>query len=358
MSDKHRPWNSTTVQNSSAESGRTVRETASETLPGTPNNPTVLIQRIRAASASRPVTPAAVESRLPKLSDVRAVLFDVYGTLFISGSGDIGTAMDKGRDDVFADAFLEALSHIAGDNSSSRDVSGDVSGLPAGLGEAAREAYFSTIAELHEQSMAAGVEAPEVDVREVWRIACRRPPLCRYLKRLPGAAEIEELALAYELRANPVWPMPAARSTLLELAARGYRLGLVSNAQFFTPLLFPALMAAELGELGIDPQLCAFSFREGHAKPSPMIFRGPLSGLRERDGIVPREVLYVGNDMRNDIAAAAVAGCRTCLFAGDARSLRLRHADSALAGIQPEAIIRSLPELLSVLPVQGGTFHA
>ena len=37
-----------------------------------------------------------VESRLQRLPGIKAVLFDIYGTLVISGSGDVGSA-DLGR---------------------------------------------------------------------------------------------------------------------------------------------------------------------------------------------------------------------------------------------------------------------
>jgi putative hydrolase of the HAD superfamily len=62
--------------------------------------------------------------------------------------------------------------------------------------------------------------------------------------------------------------------------------------------------------------------------------------------------------MRNDIATAHAAGCRTCLFAGDERSLRLRDGDSAVSGIEPDAVIRSFGELRAVLSLGGRIPHA
>ncbi len=128
------------------------------------------------------------------------------------------------------------------------------------------------------------------------------------------------------------------------LRRRKLRLGIVSNAQFFTPLLFEAYLSRTLAELGLEATLCSWSWQLGEAKPSKSMFTGPLNALA-RDGIQPDEVLYVGNDMLNDIRTASLCGCRTALYAGDARSLRLREDDPRCQGVAPTAIINSLHQL-------------
>jgi putative hydrolase of the HAD superfamily len=49
--------------------------------------------------------------------------------------------------------------------------------------------------------------------------------------------------------------------------------------------------------------------------------------------------------MRNDIWPAAAAGCQTVLFAGDARSLRLRADDPDVAGVVPDRVIIELAQI-------------
>ena len=124
-------------------------------------------------------------------------------------------------------------------------------------------------------------------------------------------------------------------------------MGIVSNAQFYTPIIIEALADRNLEDLGFQSQLCAWSYEIGRAKPSPAVFQGPLDMLRDQ-GIPPEEVLYVGNDRLNDVACASGAGCRTALFAGDSRSLRLREADSR-ADVDPDIIITELSQLGSIL---------
>ena len=64
-------------------------------------------------------------------------------------------------------------------------------------------------------------------------------------------------------------------------------------------------------------------------------------------------ILYLGNDMLNDIWAAAQVGFRTALFAGDARSLRLREDREEIGDISPNAVITELKQLDTALAMRG-----
>lgn len=288
-----------------------------------------LIERIRQLSRPLAPEPTGYPERVQSLPGIRVVLFDIYGTLVVSGSGDIGVgnAEDSGA------AFHASL----------RDA-----GLTpeTGLGQGFRgtECLEEVIREFHAGSRAAGVEHPEVDIPQVWS---------RVLARLPAGpptneiseARLRKLAVEYECRTNPVWPMPGMGETIEALSRRGEFLGIVSNAQFYTPLLFHAFLKRSPEALGFDPQLCSWSYRLGEAKPSTGMFRPILDQLQGR-GITPGQVLYVGNDMLKDIWPASRLGCRTALFAGDRRSLRLRGQDPRCSDLQPDLVIGDLRQLL------------
>jgi putative hydrolase of the HAD superfamily len=149
--------------------------------------------------------------------------------------------------------------------------------------------------------------------------------------------------------------MPGAGATLAALRRGGLPLGIVSNAQFYTPWLFPVHFGAGLRALGFRPRLCAWSYRSRCAKPSASLFRGPLRSLQRR-GIPASATLVVGNDRRNDIDPAVRLGCRTALFAGDARSYRPREGEADRLeppGRSPEPaadlLLAALPQLLEAL---------
>lgn len=292
-----------------------------------------LITRIRALSAPLDPIPTNVDPVLPKLDDVRGVLFDVYGTLFISGSGDVGTAAATNR----APAFVEALRAVGVTMSKA-------------AGERGPSLIERAIHDDHNQTRRTkNVNYPEVDIRDIWSRVLEQLRDDGAIDDIPDAPTVEQLAVEYECRVNPVWPMPGVGDTLTALRERGLRLGIVSNAQFFTPLLFPALLDRELGAFGFDAAACRWSYVNREAKPFTRMYEDALQAWRNDAGIEPRQVLYIGNDMRNDIWPASRLGCRTALFAGDQRSLRLRKDDKRLTHIKPDVIIGDLSQLLSVL---------
>ncbi len=282
-----------------------------------------LIRRLSAPLAARPV--AGALPRLGPLDGVRGVLFDVYGTLLISAAGDIGagSASREVRRTAMAAALRDAGIADAG---TAAGAAHDALRLVTAL-EAAIRAQHAAIRER-------GLEYPEVELRELWR------------RLLPGAgtAAVERAAVSYECRVNPVWPMPGAAAAVAALQAR-VPVGIVSNAQFFTP----PVLAALLPELRIDPRLAVWSYAEREAKPSPRLFAAAAARMAHHCRLSPREVVMVGNDMRNDLLGAGSAGLRTALFAGDARSLRLRRDDPRCAAVHPDLVLTHLSQLPAAL---------
>ena len=115
----------------------------------------------------------------------------------------------------------------------------------------------------------------------------------------------------------------------------------------FTPFIcFERFLGTTLERRGFDQRLIFFSCDSGHAKPSTFMFqraKAILSGM----GIPAASVLYVGNDMRNDILPAKAVGFKTALFAGDRRSLRLRESDDRCRDLSPDLIVTDLRQLIA-----------
>jgi putative hydrolase of the HAD superfamily len=259
---------------------------------------------------------------------VGGILFDIYGTLFISASGDIGTAR---RGSPQGAELAELLARFG------------VREAP----EAVLDRFFEAIAAHHRRQQALGVGHPEVVIDRIWRSVLNW-----------GSREkARDFAVAFELIANPVYPMPGLAQTLGSLKAAGLRLGLISNAQFFTPLLFTWFLDADTSALGFDPELVFYSYRCGLAKPSLRLFEAAAAACR-RKGLAPAGVLYVGNDVRNDVRPAQQTGFQTALFAGDRRSLRLREDDPACRGVRPDLVITHLPQLIDRCLASDAGRHA
>jgi putative hydrolase of the HAD superfamily len=296
-----------------------------------PHADTDLVAHIRDLSQpALPVTPALdepwsslVARSLPRRP--KAVLFDIYGTLFTSASGDIGTTTGSDITPAVA-AALELIGRRSGSELSPEELA---------------RRFRHEIDRSHETSRAKGIQSPEVDVREIWQRAAAGSSL------FENSATVELFALCYEMQSNPVWPMPGAALLLNRLCGE-VRMGIVSNAQFYTPLLFPALLESTIHEIGFEAALISFSYEHGFAKPNPLLFSGPLAELADQ-GIDSSEAVYLGNDMLNDVTTAAAAGCMTILFAGDRRSLRLRTNHVAVQTELPDSVVQTLEQAGSLI---------
>jgi len=288
-----------------------------------------LIRRIETLSTPLEPKPTGVTPQLPRLQGIRAVLFDIYGTLLISASGDIGLGGDRNETRAFV-AALEAVGL-------EMEAAAHLERGPLLLKEVIREH--------HKERRAEGIEYPEVNILQVWAQVLER------LGQQLDQSALQRLAVEYECRVNPVWPMPGVAQLLETLRRENIRMGIVSNAQFCTPLMFQGLLGRHPHDLGFDPEYCAWSYRLLEAKPSTRPYRQCLDALADREGITPGEVLYVGNDLLNDIWPASVSGCRTALFAGDARSLRLREGDQRCTGLRPDIVLTELDQLGGVLAI-------
>ncbi|MEM6654457.1 MAG: HAD hydrolase-like protein, partial [Planctomycetota bacterium] len=245
-----------------------------------------------------------------------------------------------------AGAFVACMSTTPGAGGATAPgvVRGAPRGAPAHGSPSSGDALVAALRQaIQEEHAVSPHEFLEVEIRDIWRS----------LGESLSDTQIARLAVEYECRVNPVWPMPGCGETLAALRDVGLPLGIVSNAQFFTPIAMEELLGDSLSRLGFDESLCVWSYAHRLAKPGTFLYEQSAAALAERS-IAPQQVLYVGNDMRNDVWPASRVGFRTALFAGDARSLRLREDDQQVAGVEPDAVLTDLRQILTVLPLADG----
>ena len=269
-----------------------------------------------------------VAPKLESLDDIRVVVFDVYGTLVVSGSGDVGVADERNK----ANRVVEAFSAV---------------GFPSPDGELVSQTLRKTITETNAACKSDSCPKPEVDIVDVWRQTLCKIGLDDFAIR---TADVVRLACEYESRANPTWPMPGAKQLLHQLRSSGLPLGIVSNAQVFTIPLVEDIAGETFQKNGFDLNLCVFSNRFRQAKPGPRMF-DVLCGSLQRCGLGPKQAVYVGNDMLNDVWAASQAGLRTAWFAGDQRSCRPRSGDPRCQSLEPDVVLTDLLQLPQCLQI-------
>ncbi len=253
---------------------------------------------------------------------IECLLFDIYGTLFISASGDISIARQSAQHKEKTGRLLRRCGI---------DTPADT----------IIKRFFDTIEAQHQILKKSGNMYPEVKIDEIWMTVLN----------LDTRDAARKFALEYELIVNPVYPMPNLREMLDSCnSAKPAKVlkGIISNAQFYTPYLFQWFLGADLQELGFDSELTLFSYQYGCAKPSAYLFETARKRLQNR-GIAPERALYLGNDMLNDIRPAALAGFKTALFTGDARSLRLREDVPECKELSADLIITDLKQVNAYL---------
>ena len=250
--------------------------------------------------------------------NIRCILFDIYGTLFISATGDIGLLQ---ADTVKRQLLQDLLKDFGLETTATRLI----------------ESLTVEIKKIHAQKKAQGVDYPEVNITDVW---------CKILNKVKELtlAQIEDFAIRFELIVNPVYPMPGLEDCLRWCEKNHKLMGIISNAQFYTPLLFSWFLNAAPHQLGFRENLLFYSYEHKVAKPSSVLFE-KATRILQKEGIENGQVAYLGNDMLKDMLPAKRAGFQTALFAGDSRSLRLRKDVPDCQGLVPDMIITHLNQL-------------
>jgi putative hydrolase of the HAD superfamily len=251
--------------------------------------------------------------------NIQCILFDVYGTLFISASGDISIAREQSRQTQHLKNLLDRY---------------QIKKKP----KMVLNEFFSAIDIEHKRLRKKGVDFPEVEIDRIWT---------RVLE-IDDHDAVRAFAVEFELIINPVYSMPNLEKMLSGCKKSKVLLGIISNAQFFTPYLFNWFLDSSPEDLGFQSDLIFYSYKSGHAKPSPFMFEAAAKNLRNM-GIFSNSVLYVGNDMLNDIYPAKRVGFKTGLFAGDARSLRLRENHPKCQNLSADLVITDLIQILDLI---------
>jgi putative hydrolase of the HAD superfamily len=210
--------------------------------------------------------------------NVRAVIFDVYGTL-----------LEVGPPPPDADARWQRLFREL------LQVDPRLTRLDFSV------AAGRVIARHHEAARARAIPWPEVQ----WPAVVVE--VLPELARMPGPDREEFIFRHIQTGHTTRMPVEAA-DTLRWLKDRGFLLGIASNAQAYTLQELQAGLGTHgLGMELFEPALRFWSFEHGFSKPDPHVFQDLTTRLAGF-GVTPRETLMVGDRLDNDIAPAQAHG--------------------------------------------------
>jgi putative hydrolase of the HAD superfamily len=209
---------------------------------------------------------------------IRAVVFDVYGTL-----------LEVGPPPPDADARWETVF---------RETLRVQPPMP-------RTEFVAVctkiISEMHQTARECGIVYPEVN----WSVVITRA--IPELTLLPSNA-LERFIVQHIQTLHTTRLRPEAADVLLRLKQRGCVLGIASNAQAYTLHELQAGLATHGLTLDLfERALCFWSFEHGFSKPDPHVFR-ILTVRLEARGISPWQTVMVGDQLDTDIVPARAAG--------------------------------------------------
>ncbi|MEX0660891.1 MAG: HAD family hydrolase [Balneolaceae bacterium] len=294
------------------------------------------ILKSRFLELSTELHPIATETKpkLKYLRGVKAVIFDFYGTLFISGVGDIG--IDDGQSD---DTLLKTAMEHSGINI-----------IHSTAGKRGYEIYGQVIDSYIQKIKKTGIPFPEPDIRNVWHDVLSQMHAEELISTNITSNHAELMSVEFEARMNPVWPMSDLHEILDGIKEKGCKLGIISNSQFYTPIALEALTKKSLSEMGFETELLHWSFEESRKKPGLKFYELFLEKAKRNSPELQAEnYLYVGNDMLKDVYPANKLGMKTALFAGDQRSLKWRKDDERCANLQPDIVVTELKQILDCI---------
>jgi len=300
-------------------------------------NRELLINRIRELSKPMSPIPSNHATRLEPLRDIHCVAFDFYGTMFMSGVGDIG--IDEEQKEESQSLFEEALK------------STDIEVVSGSAGKAGLQILKQMLDRHISQGKKKGIPYPEPEIRDVWEGTLKELASRSMIQCPVTDSAIHRFAIEFEFRINTILPVPHLEEILRSLLELDLKLGIISNSQFYTPLAFEAFIGQSPERFGFESELLVWSFATGRKKPDPQFYQVFVDRLEQKD-LKPEQVLYVGNDIRKDIEPAKSLGMRTALFVGDNRSIRHEEEELEKAAFKPDLVVDNLSQITNSLKLK------
>ncbi len=212
---------------------------------------------------------------------IRAIIFDIYGTLLQIGlqPADASERWEFLWQDMLADAARLSLEDFAA-------------------------ACAKVMEHEHAAAYERGVANPEIFWPDVAKEVL--PELARL-----NEADLDEFLFRQAQLWHTIKLAPNAAKVLAQLHKTQLPLGLASNCQPYTLRELDAALSA----IGLTcnifmSRLCFYSFQHGFSKPNPKVFQWLGEHLQVL-GISSAETLMVGDFLDNDIAPAQAAGWQT-----------------------------------------------
>ncbi len=283
---------------------------------------------------------------LKPLPEVRAVAWNVYGTLLRIADGDL---LFEVPEELRMQIALEKVdAEFKMWNSMYRKPVAPWKYLHEQLGKF-----------LERQRMASTKQkgdVPEVKCSQAWRQILDQLQEKDYEYDAEFYGDLDELsekvAYFYHRSLQGLEAAPQALAALETVARGDFQQALLADAQPFTLVQLLRCLKAQgplppLGEL-FNTSLFVLSYQQEVRKPSKFLYQTFIDRCRE-EGIEPNQILYVSSRLSNDLAVAKSLGMRTALYAGDKLSMEATKEEVADQKLRPDRLLTELSQIGELL---------
>jgi hypothetical protein len=290
------------------------------------------------------VEPAKAKEHLETLHGLKAVIWNVYGTLLAIPGGDL--VCEHPQPLIMDVALDKTISEFK--------MWGSMSRKPGKPSEYMRVLYDKEL--LLHKAVSGGERYPEVHSERIWEALLKKLLQKEYQFDAGFYGSLNEYSkkVAYFFHASlQGTAAQAGAATALQLVAdAGLQQGLLGDGQCFTFVQLSRGLKAQEGDLNVETSLPSslriLSCEVKARKPSDTIFRQAVAALGGK-GIRPEEVLHVGTKLARDIAPARRFGMRTALYVGDRSALEATPELLKDAAHRPDVMLTELPQIAQVI---------
>jgi FMN phosphatase YigB (HAD superfamily) len=290
-------------------------------------------------------TPVKARPYLVRLPQVRAVLWNVYGTLLAIPLGEL----------VFEHPQAFIMNNALDKTIQEFKMWASMSRKPGQPSDYMLSQYRQILAE---QSSQPGGTAryPEVQAERIWEAILKRLLQKDYKFDAAMLGSLNELSrkVAYFFHASLQGTAcyDGAAWALRHVREAGLPQGLLADGQCFTEVQLQRGLAAQDPEARLeevlDEGLSVLSCEVRARKPSDRLFRKAVELLQAK-GLSPAEVLHVGSRVQLDLVPAKRLGMSTALFAGDKVSLQASPDQLKEPATRPDVLLTELGQIAEVV---------
>jgi FMN phosphatase YigB (HAD superfamily) len=309
---------------------------------------TVLAKRDLVWPAPPKVEPPKARPHLVRLPNLRAVTWNVYGTLLAITGGEL---YFKHPNDFIMEVALDKTVQEF-------NMWGSMSRKPGQPADYLKILYSKALDEVPVVA-GPGPKYPETVSDRVWESVIKKLLQKDYKWDVGAYGALDEYAakVAYFFHASLQGTAcyDGAADALQTVRRHGLKQAVVADGQCFTLVQLQRGLKTQDASADVnhvlDADLNALSYKIGFKKPSERLFQHTLNALKAK-GITPDQVLHVGSRLTQDVAPAKKLGMKTALFTGDAASLQATPDQLKAPASRPDLLLTELAQIADVLPAR------